>query len=359
MAGNLAELLAPHLAHPEAVLYRHATDEGWRDVTAGELAAEIARWQAAFRREGLAPGDRVALAARNSPSWVAIDLAALGLALVVVPLYVDDNPENVAWCIANAEARLVVVENLRLARGLRKAAGAATPPRVVVLRVDEALAAGDGAVSAAEFLPAAGGLPEFTSVEDETLATICYTSGTAGRPKGVMLSHGNILANVAACRETGMARPTDRFLSILPLSHMFERTGGYYLPLSLGATVVFARSVAQLADDFLQQAPTVVFAVPRIFERFGARIERTLAESRLKRALFDACVTRGYAMTRGRASPLEQARRHDAARGGRGADPWQSSAAGCGLRSSAARRSTPRSRARSSGSVFRCCKATA
>ncbi len=306
MAGNLAELLAPHLAHPETVLYRHATDAGWRDVSAGELAAEIARWQAAFRREGLAPGDRVALAARNSPSWVAIDLAALGQALVVVPLYVDDNPENVAWCIANAEARLVVVENLRLARGLRKAAGAATPPRVVVLRVDEALAAGDGAVSAAEFLPAAGGLPEFTSVEDETLATICYTSGTAGRPKGVMLSHGNIRANVAACRETGMARPTDRFLSVLPLSHMFERTGGYYLPLSLGATVVFARSVAQLADDFLQQAPTVVFAVPRIFERFGARIERTLAESRLKRALFDACVTRGYAMTRGGASPLEQ-----------------------------------------------------
>jgi long-chain acyl-CoA synthetase len=307
MAGNIAELFARHLAQPLAVLYRHATDAGWRDVTVAELATHAGRWQAALRREGLVAGDRVALAARNGPAWVAIDLAALGLGLVVVPLYVDDNPDNLAWCVANAEAKLAIVENVRLSSALRESApGRPAPERIVVLRADEALAGGGRAVTAAEYLAGADGPFEVAPLPDRTLATICYTSGTAGRPKGVMLSHDNILANVAACRETGMARPSDRFLSILPLSHMFERTGGYYLPLSIGATVVFARGVAHLADDFLQQAPTVVFAVPRIFERFAARIERSLADSRLRRALFAACVERGSAAARGRASPLEQ-----------------------------------------------------
>src|SRR5512141_29649 len=158
MADNLAELFSRHLTQPNAVLYRHATDAGWRDVTVSELAAEIARWQAAFRREGLGTGDRIALAARNGPAWVAIDLAALGLALVVVPLYVDDNPENLAWCIANADASVAIVENVRLSAGLRKAAGAgALLRRIVVLRAEEALASGDGAVTAAEFLAGADG----------------------------------------------------------------------------------------------------------------------------------------------------------------------------------------------------------
>ncbi len=80
-----------------------------------------------------------------------------------------------------------------------------------------------------------------------------------------------------------MARPDDLFLSILPLSHMFERTGGYYLPLSLGAKVAFARGVAQIADDLESQAPTVMFAVPRIFERFRARIDESLAKSPAKK----------------------------------------------------------------------------
>src|SRR5215831_1543596 len=148
MSGNLALLFTRHLARPETILYRHATDAGWRDVTAGELARDVGRWQAAFRREGLVAGDRVALAARNGPGWVAIDIAALGLGLVVVPLYVDDNPENVAWCIANAEARLVLVDSARLARGLAQRPSAAATPRLVVLRSDEAIAPDDGAVAA-------------------------------------------------------------------------------------------------------------------------------------------------------------------------------------------------------------------
>jgi long-chain acyl-CoA synthetase len=290
MPTNIAELFAAHLREPARVLYRHHVLGAWRDVAVAEVAREIERWQAAFRRAGLARGERIALCARNGVAWVAIDLAALGMGLVVVPLYVDDNAESVAWCVAHAEARLLVVDASRTAASLSKVEGIALPP-IVVLNPDE----GEPAMTAAAFLPAAGdGGIAIETLPADSLATLCFTSGTSGRPKGVMLSHGNILANVDQCRRTGMAHADDNFLSILPLSHMFERTGGYYLPLAIGAKVTYCRGIAHIAEDLVSQAPTAMFAVPRIFERFRARIDESLGASTFKRKLFDACVTRGY-----------------------------------------------------------------
>jgi long-chain acyl-CoA synthetase len=303
LAGNIAQFFSRHVTRPTHALFRHHVDGAWRDVTVEEIAALARRWQAAFRRDGLAAGDRVAICARNGVNWIAIDIAALGMGLVVVPLYVDDNPDSVAWCVGNAEVRLLVVENSRIAAALAKCADAGKPlPPLVVLRPDD----GETAATLATFLPEAAAELTVTELPDDALATICFTSGTSGRPKGVMLSHGNIIANVGQCGQTGMARPEDLFLSILPLSHMFERTGGYYLPLSLGAKVAFARGVAQIADDLKTQAPTVIFAVPRIFDRFRARIEMSLARSPAKRRLFDACVERGFRVATGQGSVVDR-----------------------------------------------------
>ncbi len=296
MNANLAHLLERSLAEPKRPLWRHWTGERWEDVTAPEVAARAARWQAAFRREGFVPGDRVALAVRNGIQWIAIDQAALGMGLVVVPLYVDDNPDNVAWCAAHSEARLLVVDGSRMADAIRKLAPQYAVPPIVVLRAD----AGEAGTTVDGFLPVADRAFEVRDVEPGTLATICFTSGTSGRPKGVMLSHRNIRSNVEMCIATGMAREDDRFLSILPLSHMFERTGGYYLPLAVGAQVAYARGVAHLADDLKSQAPTAMFAVPRIFEKFAVRIEQALADAPRKKRLFDACVARGWIVEQGR-----------------------------------------------------------
>jgi len=303
MPGNIAQFFARHLTRPTHALFRHHVDGAWRDVSVAEIAALAGQWQAAFRRDGLVAGDRVAICARNGVNWVAVDVAALGSGLVVVPLYVDDNAENVAWCVGTAEARLLIVENSRVATALRKCAGAGAPlPPLVVLRPDD----GETAATLATYLSDATAELAVAELADDALATICFTSGTAGRPKGVMLSHANIIANVGQCAQTDMARPEDVFLSILPLSHMFERTGGYYLPLSLGAKVTFSRGVAHIADDLATQAPTVIFAVPRIFERFRARIDASLAKSPAKRRLFDACVARGFRVATGQASALDR-----------------------------------------------------
>jgi long-chain acyl-CoA synthetase len=285
--ANLAGLLKAQLATPERILYRQFVEGGWRDVSAREIAAYAARWQAFLRAEGLAQGDRVALCLKNGIHWVAADQGALGLGLVVVPLYVDDNPENVTWCLENSGARLLVVESDHMADALSKVSAAL--PRILSLATDP----GSGRDGVETVLPRQA--PEFEGapLEDGALATICYTSGTAGRPKGVMLTHGNILANVAACERLQLARSDDVFLSLLPLSHMFERTGGYYLPLSIGAKVAYARSISQLAEDLASERPTLMFAVPRVFEKFAARINEALAKSPAKKRLFELVVAAG------------------------------------------------------------------
>ena len=300
MAVNIADYFKAHLATPDLALYRQFRGDTWADVSVAELAPLIGRWQSAFTTLGLVAGDRVAVCVKNSVDWIAIDLAALGLGLVVVPLYVDDNPENVAWCVGHAEARSLIVESSGMAQALSRSSTSLPP--LHVLRPES----GDDLRSVAALLPAAASAPVFQPLPETTLATICFTSGTSGRPKGVMLSHGNIIANVTSCQETRMARSDDTFLSILPLSHMFERTGGYYLPLSLGAKVVFSRGVAQIAEDLAAQAPTVMFAVPRIFEKFLARIDQTLSGSAAKRWLFGECVARGWRVEQGSAGPLDR-----------------------------------------------------
>src|SRR5258706_4784897 len=297
--ANIASLLKAQLATPGRALYRQFVDGAWRDVSAREIAAYAARWQAFVRAEGLQRGDRIALCLKNGIHWVAADQAALGLGLVVVPLYADDNPENVAWCLQNSGARLLVAENSRMATALARSHEAlgAKLPRVLCLITEEGSA--DATIEAA--LPKQAGEFEAVALEDDALATICYTSGTVGKPKGVMLTHGNILANVSACDRLRLARSDDLFLSLLPLSHMFERTGGYYLPLFLGAKVAYARSISQLVEDLASERPTIMFAVPRVFEKFAARVGEALAKSPAKQRLFDLVVAAGGGAERGEA----------------------------------------------------------
>src|SRR6266852_7192886 len=165
---NIADLLKAQLATPERVLYRQFLEGGWRDISAREIAAYAARWQEYLRAEGFARGERIALCLRNGIHWVAADQAALGLGIVVVPLYVEDNPENVAWCLENSGARLLVAETSRMADALAKVS--ATLPRILCLAADPG--SGHDAVEAA--LPRQAPAFEVAPLEDDALATICY-----------------------------------------------------------------------------------------------------------------------------------------------------------------------------------------
>jgi long-chain acyl-CoA synthetase len=298
--SNLAALLKKQLDTPERILYSQFENDVWRDYTAGEVAGLAARWQQAFRENCCEKGDRVALCIKNSVNWVAIDQAALGLGLVVVPLYVSDNPESVAWCISNSDTRLLVLDNMRMletiGRTLEK------PPIIVCLQGGTVAPA----VSVADWLSKTAGLFEVMELEPDALASIIYTSGTTGRPKGVKLSHRNILVNVEAMLQIVKVHDTDSLLSVLPLSHTFERTCGYYAPLAAGAKVAYARGIAQLAEDLATHRPTILIAVPRVFERFLARVEEKLSASRAKKVLFRLTVKLGWRMFKHQATWAER-----------------------------------------------------
>lgn len=272
----------------------------WQTRTWRDMALEVGRWRDAFLRGGLSPGDRVAILLRNCPEWVVFDQASLSLGLVTVPLYTDDRPENAAYILRDSAARLLLVQDANRWKRLSEALGkGAALSRVVVFESSgEAGRLADAdprVVTAGGWLPASGGALSQRKGEPDELATIVYTSGTTGRPKGVMLSHRNILTNTHASLTAIDCYREDVFLSFLPLSHSLERTGGYYLPMMAGSTVAFARSVSQLADDLQSVGPTVLIAVPRVFERvYGRMMAELQGRSAAARSVFRAAIRAGW-----------------------------------------------------------------
>lgn len=284
---------------PDAVACRafNVAHSNWRDYTWAQMDRQVARWQAAFEREGLKPGDRVAVMLRNCPEWVVFDQAALGLGLVVVPLYTQDRCDNVAYILNDADCKVLLfgtLEQWSSFADVRDQLGCLV--RILTLEDGPPDPAEPRLQAVSQWLPDDGGETRHVPREAGALATIVYTSGTTGRPKGVMLSHRNILTNADACIKTVQVGADDVLLSFLPLSHMFERTCGYYLAVMCGATTVYARSVQQLGEDLQTIKPTKLISVPRIYERiYGALKARLDAGPALQKKIFEYAVEVGWA----------------------------------------------------------------
>lgn len=286
---------------PESVAYRDfdLATEKWRDYTWAEMGQAVVCWQAALSRENLSPGDRIGVMSRNCPQWVMFEQAAMRLGMVIVPLYTDDRAENAAYCLQNAGVKLLLVEKLAQWEAFAEVKDQLGQlSRVVILSLSEqeALQTGDDRLIALDkWLPQQRGDSAQVANDPHALATIIYTSGTTGRPKGVMLSHHNILTNAYASAQVVTVTGDDLLLSFLPLSHTFERTAGYYVPMMCGATVAYTRSIQQLQEDLLTIRPTIIISVPRIYERIYAGIRTKLDEgSLLAKKLFDLAVEVGY-----------------------------------------------------------------
>jgi len=288
---------------PGLPAYRHfdAEPARWVDYSWQQIDAEFERWRRALAAEGFTPGERVAILMPNGIAHIAMDQAALSRGLVPVPMHAVDNPDSIGYILQDSEASLLLVDS---AERWQAIAATGQPlenlKRVVCASLPGTggLAAADGRIIALdrwlETGAAAATAMHDVAVQPDDLAAIVYTSGTTGRPKGVMLSHGNIVANVKAIHRRIAASQDDLFLSFLPLSHTFERTGGYYYPIAAGACVAYARSVQLLADDLKQVQPTVLISVPRIYERIYALImQRRAAAGHLQRALFDLTLAVG------------------------------------------------------------------
>jgi long-chain acyl-CoA synthetase len=277
-----------------------ATLDTWRERSWREVSDAVHLHLRALRALGPGQRARIGILLPNSYATVCIDLAALAGGWVPVPMHALDNPASIAYILGDTAAELLFVDTHAQWAAIR-AAGLIAPAlrTVVVRRGGVAPSDADGGprtltlaawLQMAEMAPAS---PACDPKEDD-LAAIVYTSGTTGRPKGVMLTHANVMANVGACLARFEAREDDRFLSFLPLSHTFERTAGYYLAIAAGACVAFARSVDQLPADLQRVKPTILVSVPRVYEKAQARIDATLASSRLARLAFGCAVAAGW-----------------------------------------------------------------
>ncbi len=297
-AGTLDGLFLERVRRsPQMIAYRDydRSSGKWRDLTWEQMDGGVARWQTALSREKLVPGDRVALMLRNCPEWVMFEQAALRLGLVVVPLYTADSAENAAYILQNAGVKVLLLEELAQWYAFSEMRNHIGGLARVVMIQSRPEKTDDGLVLALhDWLPEKAGEVQHANRDPHQLATIIYTSGTLGRPKGVMLSHHNILANAHSCSQGVPVWQDDLLLSFLPLSHTFERTAGYYVPMMCGATVAYARSIQQLQEDLLNIRPTLLVSVPRIYERVYAGIRAKLAEGpALNRKLFNLAVEVG------------------------------------------------------------------
>jgi long-chain acyl-CoA synthetase len=283
---------------PEGVAYRYFDNRqnAWLALTWAQMRDHIAHWQAALLKENLAAGSRVAIMLPNCPQWVMFEQAAMSLGLVVVPLYTVDRPDSVAYIVNNADIKVLLFDNGEQWQALCTVLAQLAPVQRFV-SLENIGASSEPRLRCAEtWLPTGVAVLQPCRVRDrDALATLMYTSGTTGRPKGVMLSHYNILSNAYAGLLTFPVETGDCMLSFLPLSHAFERTAGYYMTMMAGATVAYARSVALLADDLKIIRPTILVSVPRIYERIYNAIHSKLETvTPLQHKLFTLAVDIGW-----------------------------------------------------------------
>ena len=282
---------------PEAVAYRyfHVQQNTWLTLTWAQVRDQVARWQTALSKENLAAGDRVAIMLRNCPSWVVFEQAAMSLGLVVVPLYTVDRPDNIAYIVNDAGVKVLLFENTEQWQALSTVTSQMTCVQRFV-SIEKVSSNSEARLKwADEWLPAQATLQAERERKRDEMATIMYTSGTTGKPKGVMLSHYNIAHNAYGGLQTFPIVPEDVWLSFLPLSHAFERTAGYYMSMMAGGSTAYARSIPQLAEDLTIIRPTILMCVPRIYERIYNAIHAKLEEgSPLKKKLFLLTIEVGW-----------------------------------------------------------------
>ncbi len=263
----------------------------WRDVA--ERVAALAR---GLRALGLNRGDRVALVAENRPEWVIADLAIIAAGGITVPAYTTHTIDDHRYLLANSGARAVIVSTATLAQRVLPAADQVDSVAWVI--VMEPLAGGQ--VSETEVFQlddilargcaADGDVASWVAeIARDDLACLIYTSGTGGLPKGVMTSHGNILSNChGAFRLLEiLGLENEVFLNFLPLSHAYEHTAGLMFPISIGAEIYFAEGAETLATNLLEARPTIMTAVPRLYETLHQRLLRQIErDGGLKAKLF-------------------------------------------------------------------------
>jgi len=282
------------LRHGKADAVNHRCDGKWINIPAATFVERIKNCALGLASLGIRPGDRIALLSENRPEWSIVDLAILSLGAINVPIYTTQAVEQIEYILSDSGAKAIFISNRRLHKHAQPALAKRALEHLIFFDSQDAETVEHGiSLEAMEQRgrELAQQRPDafdayLHSVRPEDLATIIYTSGTTGEPKGVMLTHNNFMSDVLAIAKGLPIEPTDVALSVLPLSHIFERTG-FYVFCYCGVSVYYAASFDQVGENLREVAPTIMTAVPRLFEKVYHRIiKKGMAEKGVKKKIF-------------------------------------------------------------------------
>jgi len=297
----LFEAEAHHSAHPAQW---HRQGGQYVPITYAHLVKRIRHVAAGLIAAGVKHGDRVAILMENQPEWAVADYAILSIGAVTVPLYCSYRPQDMAYVLKDSEAVSVFTSGGKLLRDLLKAVQDCSDVKHIYAINSEVESELVQPLQKLEASPLAADklAARLAKVNRDTLATLVYTSGTTANPKGVMLTHGNILTNLeavpAVITDLNLG---DKMLSFLPLAHALERTGSHFLPYSFGISVAFAERPDTVAKNLVESTPTIMVSVPRMLEVVRSRILGQVAtQPPLKRKLFNTFLKLGRQQHRGR-----------------------------------------------------------
>ena len=282
------------LRHGKADALNQRLEGKWSAISAEAFVERVKNVALGLAATGIRPGDRVALLSENRPEWSIVDLAILSLGAINVPIYTTQAVDQIEFILTDSGARAIFISNRRLYKHAQPAL-ANRPTEYLIFFDSEVAEVVDRSIALEEMEKSGRALaahrPEaydayLRAVRPEDLATIIYTSGTTGEPKGVMLTHNNFMSNVLAIGVGLPILPSDVALSVLPLSHIFERTG-FYVFCYCGVSVYYAASFDQVGEHLREVAPTIMTAVPRLFEKVYHRIiKKGMAEKGFKKNVF-------------------------------------------------------------------------
>ena len=298
--STIPEMLALQVEkRPNAVGWKSwdAKKKEWRDWTFREAYDEVERWRHALAGMGLERGARVAMLLPNCMEAVLFDQSVLANALTPVPLHAIDTPKSSAYILNDSGAEILVTNKKLKWRQIRESAELPNL-KLVVITDDEFSDDPDAAIptmSLETWLQKTPDAPLPPGPRSTDLAALVYTSGTTGSPKGVMLTHRNVLSNLRGVLLSLQPWSGETLLSFLPLSHTFERTASYYLAVGCGLTLAFNRSIANLADDLKTIRPSILMSVPRVYDMIYGKLRDGLAKQpKYVQYLFDWAVEVGW-----------------------------------------------------------------
>lgn len=290
--GELLRNTATQYPTKKALFYKQSGQ--YESLTWAQVQDRVNALASFFIAQGMVPGDRVAILSENRPEWAITDLAAATAGLISVPLYPSLTPSEIGFLLQNSGSKWIAISNKAFLTKIKDIRPKPTELKGILAFEAAVQIEKDGFDVPIHLMLDAERQsfhPElearFKNVSHADIASIIYTSGTTGTPKGVMLTHANFIYNTAYCHETLKMSSSDSHLSFLPLCHVFERTAGHYLMVSLGASISYAENLDTVPKNILEIKPTFLFGVPRFFEKIQTKVlESVKKASPIRQGIF-------------------------------------------------------------------------